>query len=282
MTPAHTRSALAVLLLASPWPWPVPLGAGTPAGPEYGSYGWPVEGRVLRGFEPPPTPYSSGHRGIDIAAPTGTSIAAPSDGVVAFAGWVGGSLFISIDHPDGVRTTYSWLSSASVVKGASVAAGSPIGTTGHGHPEVSEPHLHFGARIGTTYIDPMLLLERGSVVGLIHLAPLGGLVPLEPGRHLDPDGPDSDFRLWADPTMAALVYPSKVPWTSRSPPDRVGPRLAAPGGQSRVPVPLARRQLCAAVGRLARVPGLAGTRGRGSLVCSGSRAQEGVEEQPVQ
>src|SRR5919109_3901822 len=111
MTPVHTRFALAVVLIVSP----PPHGPGVPAEPEYGTYRWPVHGRVLREFEPPPTPYSSGHRGIDIAAPIGTGIAAPSDGVVAFAGWVGGSLFISIDHPDGVRTTYSWLSSASVV-----------------------------------------------------------------------------------------------------------------------------------------------------------------------
>jgi murein DD-endopeptidase MepM/ murein hydrolase activator NlpD len=42
---------------------------------------------------------------------------------------------------------------------------------GTGHPGAGAPHLHFGARWGGEYIDPMLLLERGSLVGLIHLAP---------------------------------------------------------------------------------------------------------------
>jgi murein DD-endopeptidase MepM/ murein hydrolase activator NlpD len=97
---------------------------------------------------------------------------AAQDGVVAFAGYVAGDLFISIDHRDGVRTTYSWVSAVAVVQGDSVARGQVIGQTGHGHPEIATPHLHFGARVGTTYIDPMLLLEAGSVVGLIHLAPL--------------------------------------------------------------------------------------------------------------
>jgi murein DD-endopeptidase MepM/ murein hydrolase activator NlpD len=142
--------------------------------PGYGTYSWPVQGPVIRGFEPPQDPYSAGHRGIDIAVPFGTVISAPNDGTVAFAGWVGGSLFISIDHPDGVRTTYSWLSGVQVSIGQAVVRGQAIGLTGHGHPDVETPHLHFGTRIGSTYIDPMLLLEGGSVVGLIHLAPLAG------------------------------------------------------------------------------------------------------------
>jgi murein DD-endopeptidase MepM/ murein hydrolase activator NlpD len=140
--------------------------------PAYHTYAWPVEGPVLRSFEPPTTPYSSGHRGIDIEAPFGSPLKATNEGVVAFAGWVGGSLFISIDHPDGVRTTYSWLSAVSVKAGQPVSREQTIGATGHGHPEVAQPHLHFGARIGSTYIDPMLLLEGGSVAGLIHLAPM--------------------------------------------------------------------------------------------------------------
>jgi murein DD-endopeptidase MepM/ murein hydrolase activator NlpD len=148
------------------------LPARAQAAVQPGSYVWPVRGEVIRFFEAPETPYGSGHRGIDIASPFGTSFVAAQEGVVAFAGWVAGDLFISIDHPDGVRTTYSWLSAIGVKKGDAVARGQVIGNTGHGHPEVSTPHLHFGARIGKTYIDPMTLLEPGRVVGLIHLAPL--------------------------------------------------------------------------------------------------------------
>jgi murein DD-endopeptidase MepM/ murein hydrolase activator NlpD len=127
---------------------------------------------VIRPFEAPTGPFGPGHRGIDIAAPFGTPVRAAQNGAVAFAGWIAGSLFVSIDHPDGVRTTYSWLSEATAKKGDTVKRGQVIGRTGHGHPELSQPHLHFGARVGEVYIDPMSLLEGGSVVGSIHLAPI--------------------------------------------------------------------------------------------------------------
>jgi hypothetical protein len=97
---------------------------------------------------------------------------AAQEGVVAFAGWVAGALYVSIDHPDGVRSTYSWVSSTSVKEGESVTRGQPIGATGSGHPGVATPHLHFGTLDGSTYLDPLLLLEQGSVAAIIHLAPL--------------------------------------------------------------------------------------------------------------
>jgi murein DD-endopeptidase MepM/ murein hydrolase activator NlpD len=151
-------------------------GVAQPASPVPGSYAWPVVGPVIRGYQPPSNPYSSGHRGIDIAVPFGTAIQAPNDGVVSFAGWVGGALYLSIDHPDGVRTTYSWLSAVSVHKGQSVRRGDVIALTGHGHPEIPTPHLHFGARVGANYIDPMFLLDGADVADLIRLAPLDGPV----------------------------------------------------------------------------------------------------------
>src|SRR5438477_6447898 len=154
--------------------------------PGYGTYAWPVVGPVIRGFEPPPNPYGPGHRGIDIGAPFGTQIVAAQDGIVAFAGWVGGSLFISIDHDDGVRTTYSWLSGISVTKGDAVGREQPIGQTGSGDPGSPTPCLHFGARVGDTSIDPMLLLEPGAVAGFIHLAPLTGGAPASPRQTIQP------------------------------------------------------------------------------------------------
>jgi murein DD-endopeptidase MepM/ murein hydrolase activator NlpD len=151
--------------------------AGPSTGPAYGSYGWPVTGSVIRPFAPPEGPYGPGHRGIDIAAPAGTPVLAAADGVVAFAGPVAGGRYVSIDHPDGVRTTYSWLTTIVVRAGDVVRRGDPIGGSGLGHPGVDPAHLHLGARYGGTYIDPLLLLEQGSVVGLVRLAPLEEVAP---------------------------------------------------------------------------------------------------------
>jgi murein DD-endopeptidase MepM/ murein hydrolase activator NlpD len=147
-------------------------GAPVAAGPAYGTYAWPVDGPVLRPFELPEGPFGPGHRGIDIGVPAGTAVRAAGEGVVAFAGPVAGSLFVSIDHPDGVRTTYSWLSSVRVRAGHRIAEGAVIGASGVGHPGVDPAHLHFGARYSGEYLDPMLLLARSDVVGLIRLAPV--------------------------------------------------------------------------------------------------------------
>jgi murein DD-endopeptidase MepM/ murein hydrolase activator NlpD len=158
---------------------------------------------VIRPYQPPQDPFGPGHRGIDIAAAFDSPLHAARDGVVAFAGWVGGSLFISIDHDDGVRTTYSWLSSVAVRKGDHVTTGQVIGTTGHGHPDIDQPHLHFGARIGDTYIDPMLLLQPEDVAGLIHLAPMAS------------SGSAGRWRTWSAPGWpAAPLRASRAPpWT---------------------------------------------------------------------
>jgi murein DD-endopeptidase MepM/ murein hydrolase activator NlpD len=153
---------------------PVVGDAPTPNDPAYGTYAWPIVGPVINGYRPPSSPYGPGHRGIDIAAPIGTPVKAAADGVVAFAGSVGGSLYVSIDHPDGVRTTYSFLSSIAVHRGDAVAEGDVVGTSGHGHPSIQIDHLHFGARFDGGYINPLLLLRPSDIGALIRLAPLLG------------------------------------------------------------------------------------------------------------
>jgi len=135
---------------------------------------WPVTGAIVRGFDPPDDPYGAGHRGIDIAAAVGTVVVAPDDGVVTFAGKVGGRLFLTIDHGGGISSTCSWLTSALVHKNDHVTRGQPVATTGWGHPELPVPQLHFGVRSNGSYVDPMAFLASLSVTGLIHLAPLGG------------------------------------------------------------------------------------------------------------
>jgi murein DD-endopeptidase MepM/ murein hydrolase activator NlpD len=127
---------------------------------------------VIRAFEPPGTPFGSGHRGIDIAVPVGTVVTAPEMGVVSFAGRVGGELFVTLDHGGGLTSTYSWLSAALVRRGDAIARGESIARTGQGHPGSDVPHLHLGVRLADQYLDPLLFLAPQSVSGFIRLAPL--------------------------------------------------------------------------------------------------------------
>lgn len=137
-----------------------------------GSWVWPVGGPVISGFDPPASPFGSGHRGIDIATPVGTEILAPEAGMVAFAGPIGGRLFLTIDHGHGLDSTYSWLSSLVVRRGDAVVAGQPVARSGDGHPGAPISHLHFGVRLDEMYVDPLDYLTPVDVSSLIRLAPL--------------------------------------------------------------------------------------------------------------
>jgi murein DD-endopeptidase MepM/ murein hydrolase activator NlpD len=150
-----------------------------PAVPAFasGTWTWPVTGPVIRGFDPPGSPYGSGHRGIDVAAPVGTLVRAPSAGVVTFAGNVGGRLFITIDHGGGVLSTCSFLSSLLAHKGDLVVQGQGIGRSGSGHAGDTTPNVHLGVRLAGQYVDPTGYLAPMSVVDLIRLAPIGPAMP---------------------------------------------------------------------------------------------------------
>ena len=146
-------------------------GAGSPARAA-GDWVWPVVGPVIRGYDPPDSPYGSGHRGIDIATPIGTPVLAAEAGTVTFAGKVGGHLFVTVNHGGGLASTYSWVSELRVRRNDVVARGQVIALSGEGHPGVTPPHLHFGVKLDGAYADPLDYLSPGSVVGLIRLAPL--------------------------------------------------------------------------------------------------------------
>ena len=149
--------------------------AGATAAPaaSAGGWTWPVVGPVIQTFDPPDTPYGSGHRGIDIAASVGTTVVAPADGTVTFAGPVGGYLFLTIDHGGGLSSTYSWLSEKLVRKGDRVLQGQPVASTGRGHPGAPIPHLHLGVKLDGAYVDPLSYLGPISLATFVRLAPFG-------------------------------------------------------------------------------------------------------------
>jgi murein DD-endopeptidase MepM/ murein hydrolase activator NlpD len=126
----------------------------------------PVAGvpHVLRPFAAPRSRYGPGHRGVDLAAGQGAVIAAAGAGVVRFAGSVAGRGVVVILHPDGVRTEYEPVRPL-VPSGARVAAGAPIGLLRGRHAGCAQSCLHWGARLGDAYFDPLrLLVPLGPVV----------------------------------------------------------------------------------------------------------------------
>lgn len=135
----------------------------------------PVDAPVVDPFRAPACTYCPGNRGIEYAPAPGQSVAAVSAGAVSFAGRVAGTLYVVVDHPDGLRATYGRLASLAVRRGQPVSAGATLGTTTDG--------FYFGLRRGTgpdeVAVDPtpMLGVRRYPA----RLVPVDGTPPISPG-----------------------------------------------------------------------------------------------------
>jgi murein DD-endopeptidase MepM/ murein hydrolase activator NlpD len=115
--------------------------------------------RVSRPFDPPDSPYTAGHRGVDLAGSAGAAVHAAGGGVVVFAGMVAGRPVVSVDHPGGLRTTYEPVDPA-VGAGARVDRGTVLGVLAPGHAGCpADACLHWGLRRGEAYLDPLGLLR---------------------------------------------------------------------------------------------------------------------------
>ncbi len=94
------------------------------------------------------------HNGIDLAAPTGTPIYSPADGIVSFlfSNNLGG-LQLGINHKNGYKTGYAHLSKANFKVGDKVKEGDIIAEVGNSGASTGS-HLHFTLRQGDTLINP--------------------------------------------------------------------------------------------------------------------------------
>lgn len=125
---------------------------------------WPLEPEpaVVRGFEPPATPYGAGHRGADLLGTPGQTVHTALAGTVTYAGPLAGRGVVVVAH-GATRTTYQPVT-ASVAVGEPVARGAPIGTLelggSHCYPRAC---LHWGWIAGSTYLDPLRLVGAGPV-----------------------------------------------------------------------------------------------------------------------
>jgi murein DD-endopeptidase MepM/ murein hydrolase activator NlpD len=181
--------ASAAVAGAGPLPLPTPA-AQPPAGSAEGAvtYEPPVAAPVLDPFRAPANPYGPGNRGIEYDTWPGQPVLAAAHGSVAFAGSVAGALHVTVRHAAGVRTSYSFLASIAVAVGQRVDQGTMVGRAGE--------TFHFGARIGSAYIDPAALFGSG-------------------------------------PTEAVLV-PHERPWSAST--AQQGSSVARAGGDARVPM----------------------------------------------
>jgi murein DD-endopeptidase MepM/ murein hydrolase activator NlpD len=122
-----------------------------------GSFSWPVTGPITSPFGWRSSPFNGSpdfHPGLDIAAPTGTTVTAAAGGTVIMAQWYGGyGNYVLIDHGGGYSTGYGHLSAIYVSNGQAVKRGQAIGAVGM-TGEATGPHLHFEVRIDGKPVDP--------------------------------------------------------------------------------------------------------------------------------
>ncbi|WP_373317559.1 murein hydrolase activator EnvC [Streptomyces glebosus] len=199
--------------------WRAESGApAAPAAPPDEDRSWPVGGpagaqpTVIRGWEPSPSPWAAGHRGVDLAASAGAVVRAAAPGRVAYAGTVAGrgvlTLEVSRSGRPPLRTTYEPVRST-VRKGQRVKAGQPVAVLQPDGPfHCREPCLHWGLRRGKTYLDPLSLLPRSMLRGgPSRLLPIFG-VPVPAGGasspRPEPPEPTAQARSSA-PTAVALI-----------------------------------------------------------------------------
>lgn len=119
-------------------------------------YIWPVTGPINSPYGPR---WGSFHKGVDIGATYGTSVAAAGSGQVILATYRnnGYGNYVIIQHADGSETLYAHLSEIGVSLGQYVNQGDYVGAVGC-TGWCSGPHLHFEVHIGGSPVDPLLYL----------------------------------------------------------------------------------------------------------------------------
>lgn len=149
------------------------------------------EGRISSGFghrESPGGIGSTNHKGVDIAAPSGTPVYAAADGVVTQSGMTTGGygVKVTIQHADGTQTIYAHLNAniATPVPGTTVRQGQMIGGVGSTGNSTGN-HLHYEVRKNGTPVNPMttgaalVASLRGTPLSAQQLAALQAATPMQ-------------------------------------------------------------------------------------------------------
>lgn len=95
------------------------------------------------------------HKGLDIAAATGTKIVAPADGKIVFADRDGAyGLCVEVDHGNGIKTRYAHMSKISTKSGTMIKRGELIGLVGNTGRSTGA-HLHYEVMVNGVHTDPL-------------------------------------------------------------------------------------------------------------------------------
>ena len=125
---------------------------------------WPVKGRISGVFgsmrilnNMPKSP----HNGVDIAAPKGTPIVAPADGIIRLTDndmFLAGKTII-IDHGHGLSSIYIHLEKIIVSLNQNIEKGEIIGHLGM-TGRATGPHLHWGLTLFEKHLAPKLVVAE--------------------------------------------------------------------------------------------------------------------------
>jgi len=126
----------------------------------------PLRSHVVDPFRPPAHIGAPGNRGLEYADSENEIVLSAAPGYVRFAGPVGGTQAITIQHEDGIRTTYTGLLQVFVEPGMTLIPYSAIG--------VASSAFHFGARIKDHYLDPQILIDASVPEERVRLIPEPG------------------------------------------------------------------------------------------------------------
>jgi murein DD-endopeptidase MepM/ murein hydrolase activator NlpD len=140
------------------------------------------------------------HFGLDLDGSTGDEIRAANDGRVVMVRdcYTSGNTVL-VEHGAGLITSYFHMSKFLVKPGQEVKRGELLGLVGK-TGRVTGPHLHFGAHIGTLWVNPQALLA---------LPFPGGVSP--PATFPPPEAPDGGVPDGGPGTGAAADAPPGAP-----------------------------------------------------------------------